>query len=253
MKSTTLGVIIYLMIASPSIAANCQFEASPNVLEQSESHLLQYWDFSNTTLPLSQELPHSDTLSTYRNTVESRISIDPQDILNRHLLVRPDSDDAFNIKMVLASIVAEIRPIRCIEALLLDHQLSRNPRMLTEPTEFLSYFLKHPDGRLRVYYLTDDINGVRKMRGLVTHIASDLKNDWTVVSNLHNHSFFEDFVEPGDKFRLQGGVLAPSANDVKVFLGHKKNLGLQSASITNGFHTVDIRGENFACFRAAKD
>ena len=87
----------------------------------------------------------------------------------------------------------------------------------------------------------------RKKLGL-----SDVRNGWKVTGNLHNHSFFIDSIYHGDRFHPQG-VLAPSANDMRVFLSQKEELGLQNASITNGFYTVDIQSSDFQRFHTAEN
>jgi hypothetical protein len=228
--------------------AECRFETAATILEERENHLLQYWEFHTAAIPNSFELPQSPSFSSYREAVTAKINSDPLGLLERYLSAGPYPADAHNIEIVLSD-PRRIRPIQCVEALLLDYQIGRTLKMLTEPTEFLSLFLVSPEGRYRAYYLTDDVGGIRRMEQLKAYVGSDLELGWLLVGNLHNHSFSLDHLDWDQKHHPQG-VLAPSASDIQVFRGMKEELNLRSASITNGFHTISIPAEDFGKYRA---
>lgn len=246
MKATYFLLALFTF-ALPARGAECEFESKPQVLENvtNPSRLLILWDESSSTILNSAKLPLSTPFLKYRNAVERSVHTDPYFLLERYARRAPRPDDLHNIDAVLSG-VGEIRDVRCAEALLLDFQIQRNPDMLFEPTEFLAYFLEN-NGKLRIYLLTNDSEGVGGMSRLVEEISKSIKSGWKIVGNLHNHSFSLGEL----KSNRPQGVLAPSGNDMRVFNGHARDLGLPRAFITNGFHTVILTSESFPLFRAA--
>ena len=115
-------------------------------------------------------------LASYRQSVQNKINTDTTFLLNRYLATSPDAADAYNIGISAKKVASVFRPVNCIESLLLDFQIKRNQQMLTEPTEFLALFLKNASGMVRVYYLTDDINGLRKISSFQNLAKEDIKN-----------------------------------------------------------------------------
>lgn len=234
--------LIYALIATvlfcPSNlwARVCQFESSPTVLETGEAHLLQYWEFSDSSILNLAELPTSPTLIAYQDLVSSKLNTDPVELLARYSVAGMNANDGHNLEVVRKDPSKYIRPIRCLEALLLDNQIKRNNKMSVKPTEFLAFYLKNQEDRLRVYYLTNDISGVRKLSSLFDRIRQDINAGWVVLGNLHNHSFFLDNINQAEARHPQG-VLIPSANDIQVLRANRDDFKMQSVSITNGFNT----------------
>lgn len=68
-------------------------------------------------------------------------------------------------------------------------------------------------------------------------IKNDLKQGWTFNYHLHNH------YEPKSNQYL--GILAPSMTDAQYYLFLREEYHLEKSLITNGFHTVEIQGEEF--------
>jgi hypothetical protein len=229
-------------------ASSCRFQGPPRVLPAGDATVLQYWNFQDDSILRSESLPDLPSFSSYRKAVQARLNVDPLSLLDRYFRIGIEGGDAYNLDVVRNDSAHFIRPIRCLEALLLDAQIERTPKMLVAPTELLAFYLRHPDGRLRVYYLTDDLAGIWKMESLSAKIHEDLQEGWIVIGNLHNHSFFLDHLEHPDVIHPQG-VLSPSANDMQVLKEAKSELGLQSALITNGFNTIEIPASEFGRFR----
>lgn len=136
----------------------------------------------------------------------------------------------------------------CLEGLLLDLEIGRSRDFPAEGPEFISYFLRRA-GALRVYFLTNDSTGIRGagFSLLLERIDADKKDGCEVLANLHNHSFFLN--DLGAK--KPQGVLAPSANAVRVFNAHIERFGMKGAYVTNGFHTLYIPGEDLGRYAAA--
>jgi hypothetical protein len=240
------------MFCSLSIwASDCQFESKPIILESGESHLMQYWDFSNSSIIDLATLPNSSRFIFYRNLVQSKINIDPIELLLRYSKAGVSVNDTYNLNVVLSNPLKYIQPIKCLEALLLNNQFERNTTMPINPTEFLAFYLKNNENQLRVYYLTDDISGVRKVSPLLSHIETDVKNGWTLIGNLHNHSFFLENINQDETHHPQG-VLIPSSNDIQVLRATRDEFKMQNASITNGFNTIFISAEELDKFHDPK-
>jgi len=241
--------IVLLFLASLSLAqAHCEFPAQPVVLISSSQVLIQYWDLPSQDLLTESSLPKSDSFQSYQQKIRDQISVDTNFLLQRYLKLNPTPGDAHNILQTVGR-PQNFKPIGCLEALLLEVQINRNPQMTTNPTEFLAAYLQK-DGRLKVYFLTNDEEGLRGvgLDPLKTQIAKDLKLGWKYISNLHNHSFFLE----GLSTNKPQGVLAPSEADMQLFKSHQEELGLQGASITNGFETVHISTSELSLYRAVR-
>jgi hypothetical protein len=252
MKYSAPLFIAFLFVAGALPAAarrsdSCVFPSAPIVLSSTATGLLQYWEFPDSDVLIRSKLPRSNAIRNYRREVETKINVDSRFLLQRYLGLNPAPDDAYNLGIAATSPVSRFRPISCLEALLLGVQIGRNPEMMSEPTEFLASYLRRGQ-RLRVYYLTNDSTGVSGLKELKARITDDLKNGWHYEGNLHNHSFF---LKALDSNQPQG-VLAPSATDMKLFVGLQESLGLGEASITNGFDTIHIPAEDFALYRSAQ-
>ena len=70
-------------------------------------------------------------------------------------------------------------------------------------------------------------------------IEQDLAAGWEFWTVLHNHTVQRNKGEPAL------GVPAPSTSDVDLLRNLAKEMGLQSAWITNGFFTIEIPARAF--------
>jgi hypothetical protein len=245
-----LAFVLFLLIPDLSMAANqdrelCAFPSAPAVLSSTSTGLLQRWDFRDSGILTSHHFRQSTALRKYRAAIRSGINTDYRFLLQRYLERGPAPDDAYNLGTAARS--AQFKPISCLEALLLEFQIQRNPKMASDPTEFLATYLQR-DGRLKVYYQTNDSIGISGLKKLTAWIAKDLTAGWKHIGNLHNHSFFMEALES----KQPQGVLAPSATDMKLFKEFRKTLGLEEVAITNGFDTIHIPAREFDRYRSAE-
>ncbi|MBI3548884.1 MAG: hypothetical protein HY078_07595 [Elusimicrobia bacterium] len=243
-------LVLCLGASARAFAAGCAFGVGPAAIEMrgdgSDRGLLQYWDLPSDQLLDRVGAPDSTVLAEHRDLVKSRLSIEPAELLERY---RPRSKvpaDLHNVDVVLAARLGRVRAMNCIEGLLLEEQIKRNPKFSVEPTEFLAFYLRR-NGRLRVYFLTNDSGGIRgfQFSRLVERVDGDKDDGWSVFGNLHNHSFFLDRLAQDDP----QGVLAPSSNDVQVLKAQIERLDLEGAYITNGFHTLHIPAGDVPLYR----
>jgi len=232
-----LTFFIFCFVALGSaFGAECSLEVKPTVIERPDA-LLEYWDLPNEDVLNHASPPNVEILRRYRLEVRSVIDTDPIELLMRYRSRGKDPADLHNLDIVLGSRSDGIRPMNCIEGLLLTAQIRRNSRFRVAPTEFLAFWLRK-EGRLRIYYLTGDAAGIRgaAMSALMERVSADKKAGWEVSANLHNHSFFLERLDTDDP----QGVLAPSGNDVRVFRSQVESLDLKAALITDGFDTLRI-------------
>ena len=89
----------------------------------------------------ADKAPVSARLAAYRVQIQCQLNLDPVGLLDRYSQTALAPEDGYNLAVVRQN-PGDLRPIRCLEALLLEAQVTLNPKMLSEPTEFfraLSY------------------------------------------------------------------------------------------------------------------
>ena len=146
----------------------------------------------------------------------------------------------------VAGSVGTLRPISCLEALLVDYQARRFP-MASHPTEFHAVVLERgePSNRqVRVYFAASNAPWPPKAELLFERVAADRRAGWRAVAHLHNHPFL--FSGGGDI----AGANAPSLTDVQFWRHLRDSLGVESARVTNGATTFEAPAAAFDILRA---
>jgi hypothetical protein len=244
MRSTVVGATMLLLslvaVAERPPRADvrseaCAFPAPPMVVRDEVGALLQYWLIRNAPELGESSLPATPSLHEFRERIARSIDTVPRSLVERQLAGTTGAD-AENVRLVLAGAAGSIRPMSCLEALLLatrtERATARGRPMHVDPTEFVSFVLKRGD-TLKVWFYTVDQPGLGRLGVLHEPVGRDVDEGWEVVTNLHNHNFF-----PGTE-RVLGGVV-PSGTDVQYLRSARATFGLPGASITNGFHSLDI-------------
>jgi hypothetical protein len=213
----------------------CAFPAPPVVVRDEPSLLLQHWLLPDDPLLGGPSRPASAALHDFRARITASLDVEPRSLLARQL-AHTSGGDAENVRLALDGAAGTIREMSCLEALLVaaqsERSLAQGRSMYTHPTEFVSWVLARGD-TLKVWYYTVDQPGVRALSTVNDRVAADVAAGWRVLANIHNHNFF-----PGTE-RVLGGVV-PSAVDVQAMRSARDALGLPRATITNGFHSIDI-------------
>lgn len=232
-------VILVFITSGFANAAICKLPSDVRVIDEDSTapRLVLAWDMPSTDLATQPDTVDSQSLLYYRVAVLRHFNknVDPYFLMNRHVQHTTDRKDLFNLKMVLNEKVGQIRPISCLESLLIEFQINRNPQMKAKPTEFLAFILEKKTN-MRVYFQTNDALGVSDMTAMSTAIENDQKDGWIVKGTLHNHSFFLGHLA---KPKPQG-VLAPSATDVQFYLNQDSQFATEYHYITNGFDTLAL-------------
>lgn len=218
----------------------CAFPNPPTILvEEGNAHatgslLLQRWTVADDPSLWAQGAPPG--IEALRGELErSGVETDPSVLLRQ--------SDTQNNRLVAQNFEAWVRPIRCVEALVLDTQNARMP-LAAGSTEFAAFFLRSTAGdQLRIYSLTRNSDGVGNLTLITDAIAEDIRQGWTLEAGLHNHNF-----HPEPK---RNGIVAPSGPDAHANIQLLNQYGLQEAWITNGVHTVRIPSAAFSQFSPA--
>lgn len=219
------------------------------VLRQVADTVYQSWTFQAGQLPQEVALSRLPALSAFLDTVRARVGpLDARAQLSRQIAyyaARPDSDsqgEAANGRLVLSGDVGTLRPISCLEALLVDYQAARFP-MASHPTEFHAVVMER--GRqVRVYFAGSGAPWPPRANLLFERVAADRGEGWRAVAHLHNHPFL--FAGEGDI----AGANAPSLTDVQFWRHLRESVGVESARVTNGFATFEAPAAAFDRLRA---
>jgi hypothetical protein len=166
-------------------------------------------------------------------------------LLRKASLPQTSPGDARNDSLVARESSRWVFPINCLEMLLIGIQNDR-VGVLQQSTEFTAFILRSADGRrLRIYYYTRNEDGIGNVSTILTPVAHDYQEGWTVVANLHNHNF-----RPGQTDL--NAVVSPSLPDAQLYQTLAARYQLREAWITNGLHTVRIPASAFGRLQAAQ-
>lgn len=222
---------------------SCHFMSNPIILRDEPASFLQFWIEENRPVFQEPVLPESESLHQFRDQISQITDTNPLVILERQRS-EVTGGDAVNVDLVLNGKAGAIREMSCLEGILFSHlterSITQGKSMYTDPTEFLSYGLTKGDS-LKIYFYTVDQPGIGGLSVFDDLLEQDRENGWIVSQNLHNHNFF-----PGAAMFL-GGVV-PGAGDVRAFRSAARRYGATKATITNGFHSIDMTSDDFMKF-----
>lgn len=242
----------FLMCMSPfSLAGECMFSSNPTIVSQGEHEFHQFWLVDNDEVFASNKMPSSAALSDYLSIVKINIpDTSPNALLSKQYNDFINSgaptliEEAPNMLLAMNKTAGTFHSINCLEALLLSQQVDRGLSW-DNPMEFSAFILKNViDTKLKIYYSTNDRPGGKINAQVMDLIQTDISNGWVLLNHLHNH----DFNMPvSNEITLVGGP-SPSLTDVQLYRDFYSSLGLNSASVTNGFDTLYINHTEFNIF-----
>ena len=253
MLRTAIGGICFLLAGcagSQRLAtADCRWPVAPVVLHQAADTVFLAWSYRAARLPERGTLAELPALSSFLDTVRVRTAtLDPRRLLERQIAYygsQPDPDsqgEAANGRLVLTGSAGILRPISCLEALLVEYQAQRYP-MSSHPTEFQALVMARRD-EVRVYFTGSSAPWPPKGDVLFAHAAADRLAGWRVVAHIHNHPFL--FSSTGDI----AGANAPSLTDVQFWRHLRDSIGVESARVTNGISTFEATAASFDLLQA---
>jgi hypothetical protein len=225
-------------------------DLKPVVLEQKGNEIFQYWEFENKPLLWGVDRGQGVALKSYQDSLELELgtesfrqAVQKEASQSASLdTLHSENGDVINAQLVHSGSIGKIRPINLLEAELLNYQLVRYP-LLSHPTEFHAFILFHDSlNHVKVYFAASDQPWPPKPNVIVESIKKDLIQGWNLEYHLHNH------YEPKSNHYI--GILAPSLADAQFFTFLSEDFDLDNALITNGFHTVEIKSNEFPKFKA---
>lgn len=251
--------IIGLILSSLLILVGCDTDKQPfslsklkpYILKENGAEIFQYWDFKNSLSLWDTNYTDPLSLKLYKDSLNSLLSSDTTLALVRKMAeqntfyqkVNTQNGDSINTQLIHSKVIGQIRPINYLEAQLLAYQLNRYP-LLSHPTEFHGFILVNDSANMvRVYFAASDQPWPPKPGVILSAIENDVKKGWTFKYHLHNH------YEPKEDKYL--GILAPSMTDAQYYLFLSEAYDLKNAIITNGFHTVEIRKNEFQMLKSS--
>jgi hypothetical protein len=249
-----LFLVVTIFITSCSNNGNEQHFSlktlPPFVIESNGAEIFQYWEFKNAPFLWDTNFVQLPSLKLYEDSLNKILGKDTfkltvlqlafQDISNKSMNTK--NGDSINAQFIHSKTLGKIRPINYLEAQLLEYQISRYP-LLSHPTEFHGFILFHDSLKLvKVYFAASDQPWPPKPGVILEAIKNDLKKGWSFKYHLHNH------YEPKSNHYL--GVLAPSMTDAQYYIFLSEEYNLQQSLITNGFHTVEIKRNEFQKFKS---
>jgi hypothetical protein len=230
--------LIALPVKQPAAQPLCALPQKPVVLiNDSDAHkrggrLLQVWEIADAPVLWSYADPAS---AGYRDFAAKRKEKVPNSDPLYLLAQAPQRNNA----LVAQNAKEWLRPATCLEKLLMGMQQERLD-MFETPSEFSSFVLRSGK-RVRIYFYTNNQDGLGRMTPVTDPIRKDVQQGWRLQFGLHNHPF-----HPGKP--EQNGPPAPSVPDAHFHYNARDELGLAEARITNGVDTVRIPADAFDRF-----
>lgn len=218
---------------------------APVMIKRNGAERFQYWEFKNQSYLWDTNFIPPLALKSFRDSLANELGQDTFNLISTMLAyqsasypsVKTDNGDSINAQLIHSNTVGKIRPINFLEAQLLNYQLSRYP-LLSHPTEFHGMILMHDTLNLiKVYFAASDQPWPPKPAVILEAMQKDLQQGWIFRSHLHNH------YEPKAHHFL--GILAPSMTDAQYYQFLAEEYKVEQALITNGYHTLEIRKDEF--------
>lgn len=221
----------------------------PEIIRNDGNLIIQSWIIPNDPDIYNIVDSMSNNITSYKdilinilgnNRIENAIIFESEINLNYISETEYSDGNKKNAELIHHGEYGKIRRINIIESQLLDIQLKKYP-LYSHPTEFIAYFLITPQkDSIKIYFAASDTPWVPKHPEIFENLKIDLKNGMQLINVLHNH-----YEKAENNFI---GILAPSTSDMGMFKMMRDNFSLQTVTITNGFHTVEIKSENFNKF-----
>ncbi|MGZ3785243.1 MAG: hypothetical protein ACXWR0_11915 [Bdellovibrio sp.] len=247
----TVILSFFTCVSQFALAGECIFSSKPIIISQSEHELHQFWQIDDNAVFMSNEIPSSAPFIDFISSVKNKIA----DTSPKALLSKQYNDfissgvptliaEAPNMLLAMNKTAGKFHSINCLEALLLSQQVDRGLSW-DNPMEFSAFILKNAtDAKLKIYYSTNDRPGGKINSQIIDLIQTDVSNGWVLLNHLHNHTFNTPV---SNAITLVGGP-SPGLTDVQLYRDLYSSLGLNSASVTNGFDTLYIDHTEFNIF-----
>lgn len=243
--------------ASTVHARRCAWPTPPEVLRHAADTVYLAWTLP-APLPERGEPADVPALAELQRTIgamlaRAGLSSDPRVLLERqrrYWASRPtpvERLESTNGEAVLAGRAGTLRPIGCLESLLLEAQLERFPATAAR-SEMHAFVLTRDlatghagEPTEIVYFAASSAPFPPNPELLLDSIAAREATGWHLAADVHNHPFYFDHLGSdahGAPLGDIAGANAPSTSDVQFYRFLRDRFGLQQALLTNGFTTL---------------
>lgn len=242
---------------STTEAPHCAWSVSPRTLRRVADTVYLAWMLPRP-LPEATQPADAPALAELRRTIDmalarAGLSSDPRVLLERqrgywaNRATAVERLEAANGEAVLAGSAGTLRPIGCLESLLIEAQLERFPATGAR-SEMHAFVLTresataHPEEPSEIVYFAASSAPFPPRPGpLLDSIAAREAEGWRLAADIHNHPFYLDRLgsdSRGQPLADIAGATAPSTSDVQFYRFLRERFGLQRALLTNGFTTL---------------
>ena len=238
------------MSSKPDKVFSIKSEKKVLIKEEAPAEFL-YWELDNKHNLWALELGEINGLKKYQDTLKltlgkqlykSAIQNESTQNLDKKLIKTAEDGDRTNALLVHTGSLGKIRKINQLESQILNYQIEKYP-MFSQPTEFHAFIVENKKkDKIRVYFGASNTEWPPHPTVLLEELEKILNKGWELTYHLHNHYCKKD--------KNYVGILAPSLADAQYFKMLKERFKLTKALITNGFHTVEIKNEDFEKFES---
>jgi hypothetical protein len=229
--------------AGEPVDARCTLPTDPTSIYEEDGAVLLVWEFEDDPVYQDAVLPDDGAFLRYREAIRAdggdlvRPIADPPDP-KTPAEVEMWRDESFNHDLAQGGQVGSIQPITCLDALLFAHQNARVDQ-LDQPTEFLASVLRRKRGPrtdlVVVFGAGTETFSPKSVYGFDV-VDEYLGRGWSYWYALHNHTIQRN----GPRLALGNPTL--STSDVQLSRALVSDRALESARVTNGFHTFSVPG-----------
>jgi hypothetical protein len=220
-------------VSAGTVCATCEFKNAPRILVRDGHETVTLFSESSSPDFWAKASVNNPILDDYESWVRNHTNVDQIFLLKRQRAIFAKYNQTQDVKLfdqvIKGRIGAIVKP-SCLEELLLAQHLQNAGRYAF--AEYGAYVLENDaDQTLKVYFATNKEASVTFPPMILDAVVNDLKAGYALRAFVHNHPFIFD----GEDI---GGTDIGSTPDFMTFGKYAKQLGLQSARITNGFNTI---------------
>lgn len=234
MAVVMIKLVIIFLFFSFNIYASCPLlKDIPYQIEKEsyeESLTLLILNLKTTPFFYNSDVTASPHFASYQQEVRNQTTTNWKELIKKQNIIfeRVGRDTTLS-KKILARKFGNIRKINCLESLLFELHLKVQKEFYTE---FLAMLFTKKETSKIIFLSFNKASGYIP-QGIRAFKKQLVIEGWKYHFHLHNHPF--NFDNP---YADIAGTTVPSSTDLNTIKKEKRH-GLNSALITNGFHTLE--------------
>lgn len=225
-----------------TISQACTFDGSKQLISDHKTARHEIWTLKASKELFQYHLPKEPSFTQYQRWANKMFApIDSLRFLKRgRASYSRYRADVKRYDDVLSGQVGSITAINCLQAIIFSAHNKMRP-LNVKPSEFVAYIFRKHD-QLKVIFSSQTVLSPNSSIALL-HAKNLHQKKWNLLAHIHNHPFI-DKTSGGDVMASgEGG--SDRFGDIGVFLKLHNQMALQEAWVTNGFHTLILRKDDF--------